>query len=371
MARRLDKPTRDDLVAIQGLRWFAASLVVWVHSEHELVKVAARHHRVRHFSRAIEFGTGVDIFFVISGFLIFLVSHDLFGRDGAGRDFLVRRVVRIVPLYWLATASMLVATLVVPSLLNHGVPRPIEAATSFLMIAWPDRTGEAFPLLASGWTLNLEFYFYVLFAFALAFRPSRAVPILLGVLAATVAVDQLWHGSPWWLDFYAQPIVLEFGAGIVLCLAYRRGLRVSPVTAASGIVLAVTLHLVLRALGHPPRIIGNGIPAVILFGAAVFGTGIELPRPASRLIRLMGDASYALYLTSPFAINAAVEILTRCGVRGTGALLVGSYAGALVVALGVHLAVERPLTRVCRGALRHGAKPRFAASPDGQSVVAT
>ena len=349
-----DKPTRDDIVGIQALRWFAASLVVWVHSEHELVKVAARRHHALRFSRLIEFGTGVDIFFLISGFLIFLVSRDLFGRQGAGRGFLVRRVVRIIPLYWLATASMLLATLAVPSLLNHGVPRPIEVAASFLMVAWPDPAGGMFPLLASGWTLNLEFYFYVLFALVLRFRASRGVPILFGVLAATVATDQLWRASPPWLDFYAQPIVLEFGAGILLCLAWRRGVRIAPATAAAMAVLAIALHLGLRALGHPPRILGNGLPAGLLFVAAVFGARVRLPRPAAGVIRLMGDASYALYLTSPFAINTAVEILTRCGVHDTTVLLIGAYAASLLAALAVHVAVERPLTRACRGALGRG-----------------
>ncbi len=364
MARSLDRPARDDIVGIQLLRWFAASLVVWVHSEHELVKVAARHHQALRFSRLVEFGAGVDIFFVISGFLIFFVSRDLFGRREAGRDFLLRRVVRVVPLYWLATAAMLVATFVVPSLLNHGAARPIEAATSFLMVAWPDPAGGVFPLLASGWTLNLEFYFYVLFALVLRFRRRRAVPMLLGVLAATVAVDQAWPASPWWLDFYAQPIVLEFGAGILLCLLYRRGVRVRAGTAVGIAGVAVALHLGLRGLGHPPRILGNGVPAVLLFAAVVFGTGIRLPRPAAALIRRMGDASYALYLTSPFSINAAVEVLTRGGVRNTGPLLVGAYAAALAAALAVHLLVERPLASICRGALRHRVRVPFRPVPD-------
>ena len=351
MARRLERPAQDDIVAIQLLRWIAASLVVWVHSEHELSKVAARHHRALRFSHAVEFGVGVDIFFLISGFLIFLVSRDLFGRPGAGRDFIIRRMVRILPLYWVATASMLVAILSVPRLLNHASLRPTSAIASFLMIAWPDRRDGVFPLLASGWTLNLEFYFYALFALVLGLPARRAVPILIGVLLSTVALDQAWSGSPWWLDFYAQPIVLEFGAGMLLCLLYTRGTRLPLIGAIAGIGLAIALHLGLRAAFHPPRVIGNGIPALLLFVSSVFAAGVRVPRAAVRPIRLMGNASYALYLTSPFTINATIEVLTRRGVQGTTALTLSAYLASLAAAVVVHRVVERPLTASCRRAV--------------------
>ncbi len=345
MARPLDAPARDDIVAIQGLRWLAASLVVWVHAEHELEKVAARAHHALRFSRAIEFGIGVDIFFCISGFLICLVSRGQFGRSGAGTDFLKRRVLRIVPLYWLATAAMLGATLAIPSLLNHSVLSPAQAALSFLMIAWPDRQHQVFPLLASGWTLNVEFYFYALFALVVRFRRTLAVGLLLLWFGSSVLVDQVWTTSPWWLNFYAQPIVLEFGCGMLFCMAYERGIRMPAVWAVPGALLAVGLHLGLRDLGHVPRVIGNGVPASLLFLCCVFSAGTAMPRRLADFIRLMGQSSYALYLTSPFAINLAVEVLIRHGVHRVGVLLVASSLFSIVVAVAVFRFVERPLTR--------------------------
>ena len=343
---------RDDIVAIQMLRWLAASLIVFVHSEHEMTKIAARSHSVATFSRFVEFGVGVDIFFVISGFLIYHVCRRSFNVRGYSLNFLKRRFLRVVPLYWLATLAMFFAVLIVPSLLNHNVLNPTLTAMSFLLVAWPDSNGDLFPLLNSGWTLNLEFYFYVVFAVALRFRERAAVGLLIAWFAGTVIVAQIWPDAAWWVDFYGQPIVLEFVAGVLLSILYSKGFRLGFVTSATIAVAAILLHIALRQIGQFPRIIGNGLPAGLLFFALVFNRGLSLRPQFARGIRLMGDASYALYLTSPFVINLTFEILSRIGIRQAEALIIASCISATIVAVGVFRFVELPITRAGRRLIR-------------------
>lgn len=339
---------RDDIVAIQMLRWIAASVVVLGHSQKEMIKVAARSHHVMTFSHLVELGIGVDIFFVISGFLIFHVSRRHFAVAGYPANFLKRRFLRVVPLYWLMTLAMLLAVLLVPALLNHNVLNPTLTAMSFFLVAWPDSSGGVFPLLNSGWTLNLEFYFYLVFAVALQFRQRLAIALLAAWFTGTVILAQALSDPAWWLAFYAQPIVLEFVAGVLLSLAYATGMRLSFATSVTIAIAAVALHIGLRQWGHVTRVVENGLPAGLLFFALVFNKGLALRPSLARFIRLMGDASYALYLTSPFVINLTFEALTRSGVHKPDMLITASCVSSSAVAVLVFHFVELPITRFGR-----------------------
>ena len=104
--------------------------------------------------------SGVDLFFVISGFIMVYSSEDLFGARGAWRTFLTRRLVRIVPLYWLTTAitiPLMSLTVDWQSLLG-----------SYFFIPYRAPSNAIVPLHGVGWTLNLEMFFYVIFAAAIS-----------------------------------------------------------------------------------------------------------------------------------------------------------------------------------------------------------
>src|SRR5512146_2076335 len=99
------------LRSIQILRALAACLVVIGHCLHETAEIAARNGRLPLRIDLIDWGIGVDIFFVISGFIMIYTTADLFGQPGAMRTFLTRRIIRIVPLYWLMTAGLILTFL--------------------------------------------------------------------------------------------------------------------------------------------------------------------------------------------------------------------------------------------------------------------
>jgi peptidoglycan/LPS O-acetylase OafA/YrhL len=359
---------KEDIAAIPLLRWFAASLITIVHSQHELLKLADRHHTQLRFHNIVEFGVGVDVFFVISGFLMHYVSRGGFHRRGQSLDFLRRRFIRVVPLYWLATIGMLVAILLVPRLLNHSTVVPLNAVMTFLMVAWPDSEGRLAPLLNNGWTLNLEIYFYLVFAAVLRFREATALALLALWFAGTVLLAQLWPGAGWASDFYGQPMVLEFVLGVAFSVLYTRGLRIGPRLGLALAVAAVLLHLGVRHSFAAPRLIANGLPAALLFFAAVFCRGFRLPGRLDGFSRLMGDASYALYLTSPFVINVVSEVLDRLHVASHGVLIAASYLASVAVAVLVYRCVERPMTRFGRRLLDRREAAQAPATASGATM---
>ncbi len=127
-------------------------------------------------------GAGVDLFFVISGFVMMLSAQPLFGCHGASKQFLYRRITRVVPLYWLATFVYLGL-----QLWFHGLslspPTPNVYPRTIAGLFFVPLTSKAFsPLLPVGWSLNFEMLFYFIFAFAIRFRQ----PVALILVASTI-----------------------------------------------------------------------------------------------------------------------------------------------------------------------------------------
>ncbi len=152
--RRLDN--------IQLLRALAALSVVITHTLHE----TGAH------EQTLNLGFGVDVFFVISGFIMAQTSLREFGMAGAPLRFFLRRLARVAPIYWLLTTLMLAGSLIAPSLLNVPTGGLGHIVASYLFIPDARGAGEMRPVLALGWTLNYEMFFYALFSLALL-APAR------------------------------------------------------------------------------------------------------------------------------------------------------------------------------------------------------
>ena len=260
------------LRSIQALRAVAACAVVVLH---------AVHHIDAPIDRAGFGAAGVDLFFVISGFIIANVAQ---GR-GAG-DFLRDRLWRIYPLWWVAVLPWL-----------FMVPRgPISVASSVTL--WPIYTGGYYlPVLEVGWTLSFELLFYLGMALAIATR--AAVPL---ALYAMFLVGALATSSPL-LHFIGSPMALEFLMGIAIARMPRR----------VGFGLFVPIGLALFALTSP----AIGEVGASLGSAGALWRALEWGCPAALIVwgalsleRLfehglfdvpvkIGDASYSIYLFHP------------------------------------------------------------------------
>ena len=132
------------------------------------------------------FNSRVDIFFVISGFIMWVTTV---GRTLSPQEFLYRRLVRIVPLYWLVTAFTVLVMVVAPQAMQSSRFDLAHVVASFAF--WPALhpvTGHYAPVLIPGWTLNYEMFFYVVFAACLLLRPAHRLPAIVLVLTGCIAL---------------------------------------------------------------------------------------------------------------------------------------------------------------------------------------
>ncbi|TGD96008.1 acyltransferase [Methylobacterium nonmethylotrophicum] len=338
---------------MQALRALAALMVAAGHAQFEAANLAARAGLAFAPATWLPWPAGVDVFFVISGFIIVHAAAPLHGRPGARRVFLAHRIARVVPLYWLATSLYLALAWLRPGLLGGTAEGPATLAASYLF--WPTARGDGAvqPLYSLGWTLNYEMAFYVLFALALPWDRRRAAAGVIALLAGLALAGRLLPPLPVPLAFWSDPIVLEFACGVALGLARQEGLRLAgPVRLALAVAGLVLLSLAGDA-PTLPRCLAWGGPAALLVAAAALGpagTGGGAWRPAV----MLGDASYALYLVHPFVVRGVRMIIEAGGLAGRVGLwplTVLMLALACAAALLVHRSVERPLTRAGRALL--------------------
>jgi peptidoglycan/LPS O-acetylase OafA/YrhL len=343
--------------AVQLLRALAAAMVVFGH-----LKGAAWAHQdeLGPFPRLAFFGgAGVDLFFAISGFIIVHAGLRLLDERHPGRTFLIRRLARIVPLYWGVTMLPLAAA----ALLGRDLP-PVAAFVMSLLFIPHDRsgTGEYYPLCDLGWTLNYEIEFYVLFAFWMIIGKARCVGLAIASLCLIVVAGALLAPPGGVLYFWSRPILLEFAGGMGIALLYNAGrlqfsgsLRIALVTVALALYIADPLGLIRlsRTPNEMVRVVGWGIPGLLLLLAALSSPFM----PRSRLARggvLLGNASFALYLLHPFAITASRRLIAGLPLPyGTGGwVLVGvGFVLACTGSIVAYVYLEKPLTAWLAAAL--------------------
>jgi len=255
---------------------------------------------------------GVDIFFVISGFIMWSITEE---RAASPAAFLRDRLIRIAPLYWLLTTLLVVGALVAPKLFpNLRIDLPFVAGSYlFVPMRPPGATGAdpIWPVLVQGWTLNYEMFFYVLFSVCLFLRPSLRLAALSLTLLCCVIAGLFYGGSNALVLSFTDPIFLEFLAGVLLGVCLRRGLLPSRAWGYGFVALGVILLLgCAMASVTQPRLLAWGIPAVLLVGGAlVLETKGRIPQLP--WLRLIGDSSYSLYLTHGLAISVLGKVMTR------------------------------------------------------------
>jgi peptidoglycan/LPS O-acetylase OafA/YrhL len=347
---------------IQILRAFAALAIVIHHGIFECVNVAALAGTSLMPPRILPWPAGVDLFFVISGFVMVLSSQRLYGKPGAPRVFLWRRIARIVPIYWATTALVLAIGRLLPGAISGAEPDLAQTLAAFAFVPVPRADGLTQPVYSLGWTLNYEMFFYLVFALFLPLARNRAVAgvtIALGVLTAFGLLAEPANPA---LAFWSRPIVLLFVAGMGIAVMRLEGVAL-PAWLRLALALLGLAELALDPFGlmrnpldieqatNVTRVAAWGVPAV-LFVAAVALRRADQPAPASaaplwRLLVALGEASYALYLLHPFVFRPVREVLMRLNLVSHIspwpylALLVIAACGA---ALLVHWLAERRVT---------------------------
>jgi len=365
------------LQGIQMLRGIAAMLVVFHH-----LGVMAKAHgdpgSILHRAHLAEFGAcGVDMFFCISGFVMMVaVTTELGQGRFQAADFLIRRVIRIMPLYWIVTTVLVVAVVTAPlwsAGLGQGVELPFanpsaDAGTllrSYLLVPafYPGTTTVA-PLVFTGWTLSYEFYFYILIAAAalVCTRPQSILAALAIVILALCLAARFGPFPKIALRlFLANPVALEFvfGAAVfVFGQRLKRGVAVCMAVGAAALLATIFFHVAGAA-----RVAFWGAPAaLLLLGIAAAERRLWTPR----LMLLIGNASFSLYLIHIVPVFVFLNCL-KMGLLPSALVqvLAGAVVWTLTVALGVlvYLGVEKPLTAGLNRLYRKHARPRVLGLP--------
>jgi len=337
-----------ELIGIQYLRGVAALMVVVFHLLQPLGRLG--------YSGGWPVGLagGVDIFFVISGCIMWITT-DL--RRQTPLRFLALRCIRLVPLYWTVTTFTLALLLLAPGLLQTARFDPPHVIASYLFVAWPHPVIRSTlqPLVIPGWTLNYEMYFYLLFALTLSLGWRRRIASAAGGLALVVVAGWLAQLTPASIaGSYTAPILLEFAYGLVIgCLftrtaaLHRLPARIAGLLVAGGLAAMLALPAV-----QPdwPRLAAWGLPAAaILSGTLALELQGRVPR--LRLPYVLGASSYSLYLVHPMCLAAMTRGWMTLGLTGEHNLLafgIVAVVGCCLAGAAVFLLAEAPLQRLLR-----------------------
>jgi exopolysaccharide production protein ExoZ len=315
---------------LQVLRGVAASLVVLHHAR---LSVPGSDYWPSWGS------SGVDIFFVISGFVMALTTQQT--PTGSTKErflnaslFFRKRVARIVPLYWLA---ILWTT-------RRDLP-DLNLIKDFLFIPhWNEQfLNWIAPIVQQGWTLNLEMFFYALFAVSMLFGSLRLVVLITTLLAIPPLANFLiGSGADVAGNFYSNDIIYEFGFGVLLQRTFTKWSL--PNWNRFVFISLMLLGLALLAWGYErwPRSVYQGLPALLIVWASFRACEGWL---RWRLLALLGDASYAIYLFHWASFGAMKPIVAIVGPSHTNVLMVLHILTAVIFGVAIHLLIEKRITR--------------------------
>lgn len=326
------------LLPIQVLRGLASASVLFDHVQVEV------HQKCPSFT-PIErpWGMGVDVFFVISGLIMVVSSRSLYGTAGAPATFMARRLVRIVPIYWLYTTLALLAVFLVPSSIETMRWDPINVVGSYLFFPTYRWDGKINPLLSLGWTLNYEMFFYFLFAGTVWLRSKFATLALLTLLVALALLGVFVHSGPAPLVFWTRPIILEFGFGVILgWLWLNVKQRPSLWFLVAALSAAFVSYLALDTL-NASRALSWGVPAAFIVAGFIWGFPDQNAVRMKPLADWLGESSYSLYLSHPFSVGLAVMLWPLPKQNFEWQLVATAVAAGLIGGILSHRLLERPL----------------------------
>lgn len=371
----LAKHSKQFLVGIHSYRGLAALLVVCHHAYRSLYQ----HWQTNPFSEWFIGGAaGVQFFFVLSGFIIYYIHHKDIPSKANLSLFLRKRLVRIYPVYWAVLLPVLTLLFIQKSFVAE-IPRNFSTVVvNFLLI--PPEGPRA---IAVSWTLSHEILFYGFFL--IAFYLLRRLHLSLVIWSLTIlayGIAQRLDWLPWassaslthWLDFFFDINNLFFALGVwTFCLYHRLAKRGSSSTTASnaqspgshilpisclvaGIATFVGILAWQAAQGFVrdyhgflfwSERIGLAIASCLLLLGEPITSKLRLAK--TRTIKILGDASYSIYLVHGITQTFLDKFMHAIGLPSTTSpmlIFLILVTVPTIVGIATHLLVEKPLLRL-------------------------
>ena len=310
---------------LQILRAFAALNVVLFH----IIETSPTYNQGVVIFKSLEgWGSnGVDIFFIISGFVM---AYTQAINPKRFSDFIVNRIVRIVPIYWLLTSVLVAIYFVLPSIFREIKITLEYALSSYFFVSQVFQ--EQMPLLYIGWTLEWEMLFYLIFALAIFCKnPAYSIAVIVVLLSFICFYTGEW-------------LVLEFALGIVAATLYQR-VKLTPYVGLLILVLGVLLLLAsIHYTGGMDRLFKWGIPSFLIVLGALYAKQMHYA-----FLEYLGAASYSIYLIQVFSISAFYKVSSKffIGMNGDVIALICLLFSAILGCC-LYSFCEKPLTLFLR-----------------------
>ena len=306
-------PPHQRFESIQIARFFAALSVIALHLSQYAVRDFGLHAELFHIG-----GAGVDLFFIISGFIIARISDQPGLR---GLFFFSKRLTRIAPLYYLCTLLVFMLAVNTPELLHISDTSAGDLLKSLLFIPYEKSDGKLHPIFFLGWTLNYEMFFYLLTTIAvMAFRRRGILAVAVALLILTTIGYMNAGSKNLLIRFYCNGILLNFAYGLIIYSLYQtvgaRLHRYSWLWIPGVLLISIQIYLPVPL----PREFAFGLPAALIVSGLI---GLR-PQKGTlfRSLVQLGDASYSTYLLHPFILQANATLFIALGLTSSTSIAV-------------------------------------------------
>jgi exopolysaccharide production protein ExoZ len=338
--------------SVQGCRALAAVLVVLHHLGAAMA--SPKYFGASSFALPFLFGdSGVEFFFVLSGFIITWVHIDDIGNPSVLLQYVRKRMLRIYPVYWIVFSGVYLIALA-STALRSSVPHDWPTLLRSLMLVPQDTRvigGTGAPVLIVAWSLQYEICFYLFFAAAIANRILGAL-VAIALLANMGACIGDTCSFP--RSFFSSNLVLLFGLGIAVAYTCKSSLKLERpgIIALLAALAFVSFGRLETALGHEAfavdrRLVYGFFSAILILGLVRAEDAAHL-RVTQRWIPLLGDASYSLYLIHFPLISVLCKVMVAAGLAGVAGAAIAYpliLLACIFTALMFHVALEKPLLR--------------------------
>lgn len=308
---------KKEIVSLQILRGFAAISIVFIHMNAIIRQYGAEHRYL--FPSTEMANAGVDVFFVISGVIMALITSRIGDQPGQAGPFLLKRITRIYPIYWIYLFLFIIGNLLIQGSImeTSGNFSLLSVAQSALLIPNQD-----LPILIIAWTLEFEIYFYLLFAVLLALGWHGNMKYLSAISVLLVGIGTFYQPELAVWSLITDPLLLEFTAGVFLGRLYLSRKRPNPIPLFIFAVILIALENVGWSAAEIfdmygtrfGRLVRFGIPAIFITAAFLFANE-RIIRDRVKILERIGDASYSLYLSHLLVLSIAGKVWSLLGLQ--------------------------------------------------------
>lgn len=342
------------------LRALAVILVIYNHSmiiciDNKYLSVQQNFLYLQHWT-----SIGLDLFFVISGLIMAIVARSYSRKPSGWFNFFLKRVVRIIPLYWLYSTVVYFER----HIIKHAV-EPGEIVKTLLFFPVLAAKNAIYPIIGQGWSLTYEMYFYILIVIFLLLKSKHIFITLLSTMVIFAIAGYVINPADTTLKFLVTPILIEFALGVAVGIGYHYITTHTKINLKAiktgGIIATLTgILLMLASLFYNAQYISNpayvitdntialsrsliwGIPcAVFVLGVLFMEYGFRLNMP--KLLVKIGDASFTGYLVHILVIITIGKVYTKLGMANGDIFIVAATVASTLVSLPLYTYIEKPL----------------------------